>query len=1104
MKNIHSLIRWCALSLVLVLTACGGGSGGSDDGGGANSSAASSTSSTNTSVSSTDSSASSSENSTSGNNSSSVAESSASNSLASSASSTTQSSVESTSSSTASSVIAIPDTSSSSSAENSSNSSTANSSAESSVNNSEESSSSSNADSSISSSEENNSSSSEASSASSNEASSVNSSASSSDESSSSSDSESSSSSVESSSSSSSSEPSEDTTPDAFTFTAQLDVTPGVFATSEAITIAGINAPTTIEIIGGEYAIDDGLFTDVEGQITDGQTVRVRVLAAITGLTKTTATLFIGGIDSDFEVTTQVDITPDTFAFDAQIDVAFGALVESNSVTISGLDEAAVISITGGEYSIDGAGFTPEDSLIEAGQSVRLRLTAANTFGTTNTATLVVGDTSVDFTVTTIRDTLAPSAKVLFPFPVSMTTSTTLTVRGEAQDAENTPITAVTVDGVSATSNDGFATWQAQVPLSVGKRLLKVRTEDADGNSDPDAATITLSLGTAIENFQRVRGIEFDAENNRALVVDETLKVLVSVDLDTRGRIIISGATTGEGPAFSKPTSVAIDRANNRALVTDIGRKAIIAVDLTTGNRSTFSDSPLCFSSIKDKVPLAVAIDSANNRALAIDCFGISFGVAAIDLTTGERTQLDTGGKRIDNLTSIAVDNLNNRALLGDFGQIFIAGGVEQHSPRIIAVDFATGQRTVLSGKDGNSFVGGGDNDFDNPVSVSMDEDNNRVIVLDADINGVGAVFGVDLTTGFRKVLSGPRSGGGTTGSGDSFGDAVAVSLNSVNGNALVVSTSSDLITSVSLTNGFRTSITSASNTRLLESPTDLALDSTNQRVFTVDDFRKRTLAIDLRNAQTSIVSINGTDPRSIEFSLPLDVAFDSGKNRLLVSDPFEGLLAIDLASNSITNNRSIVSGSGPTLASPFSVAIDSDSNLAYVGNSNLSNARLFVVNLSTGNRTLVSDNSKGTGPALRAVTDVIVDKDNNRLIAINGRITDEFIFTVDLATGNRTILSGADVGEGIAFGIPTKLTLDAANNRVLVTDFSAKAVIAVDLTTGNRTEFSGPNTGTGPTLINPNGIVLTENNIALIIDAGVKQLFALDMITGERVMIGR
>ncbi len=1071
MKSIHSLIRWCVLSLVLVLAACGGGSGGNDDGGGANSSVASSVSSTNTSVSSTDSSASSSENNTSENNSSSVAESSASNSLASSASSTAQSAVESTSSSTASSVIAIPDTSSSSSAENSSADST-----ESSASSSDESSSNSSAESSASSSTESNASSSEESS---------------------------SNSSIESSSSSSSSEAS-DTTPDTFTFTALLDVTPGVFATSDAITITGINAPTTIEIIGGEYAIGDGLFTDVEGQITDGQSVRVRVLAATTGLTKTTATLFIGGIDSDFEVTTQVDTTPDAFTFDAQIDVAFGALVESNTVTISGLDEAAVISITGGEYSIDGAGFTPEDSVIEAGQSVRLRLTAANTFGTTNTATLVVGDTSVDFTVTTIRDTLAPSAKVLFPFPVSMTTSTTLTVRGEAQDAENTPITAVTVDGVAATSNDGFATWQAQVPLSVGKRLLKVRTEDADGNSDPEAATITVSSGTAIENFQRVRGIEFDAENNRALVVDETLKVLVSVDLDTRGRIIISGATTGEGPAFSKPTSVAIDRANNRALVTDIGRKAIIAVDLTTGNRSTFSDSPLCFSSIKDKVPLAVAIDSANNRALAIDCVGgVSFGVAAIDLTTGERTQLDTGGKRIDNLTSITVDNLNNRALLGDFGQIFIAGGVEQHSPRIIAVDFATGQRTVLSGKDGNSFVGGGDNDFDNPVSVTMDEDNNRVIVLDADINGVGAVFGVDLTTGFRKVLSGPRSGGSTTGSGDSFGDAVAVSLNSFNGNALVVSTASDVITSVSLTNGFRTSITSASNTRLLESPTDLALDSTNQRVFTVDDFRKRTLAIDLRNAQASIVSINGTAPGSIEFSLPLDVAVDSDNNRLLVSDPFEGLLAIDLA-GSITNNRSIISGSGPTLASPFSVAIDSDSNLAYVGNSNLSNARLFAVNLSTGNRTLVSDNSKGSGPALRAVTDVILDKDNNRLIAINGRITDEFVFTVDLATGNRTILSGVDVGEGIAFDLPTKLALDAANNRVLVTDFSGKAVIAVDLTTGNRTEFSGPNTGTGPALINPNGIVLTENNIALIIDAGVKQLFALDMITGERVMIGR
>ncbi len=885
----------------------------------------------------------------------------------------------------------------------------------------------------------------------------------------------------------------------------QHDVAPGAFITSEVISISGINTLAPVSIVGGEYSIDDAVFTDAAGNITDGQSVRVRVLAASAGLTTTRATLTIGDISSDFVVTTHADITPDEFAFDAQTDVAFATLIESNSVTISGIDEPVAISITGGEYSIGGAGFTPEEGVIEAGESVRVRATSASTFGTTTTATLIVGDASADFKVTTIKDTQAPRALVRFPFPVSMTSSNTLLVRGEAQDDENTPITSVTIEGVAATSNDGFATWQAQVPLSLGKTILKVSTQDADGNIDANAASFAVTTGVVMEDFQQARGIEFDAENNRALVVDQTAKVLVSVDLETRGRIILSGDTTGTGPAFSSPTSVALDRTNNRALVTDIGRKEIIAVDLATGNRSTFSASPSCsLGGIKDKVPLAVAIDEANNRALAIDCFGSQAAVAAIDLTTGERSRLDTGGKRIDNLTSIVVDSQNNRALLADFGQIVIVGGVEQNSPRIVAVDFATGQITVLSGKDGTRTIGAGQNVFSNPVSLSMDAANNRVIVLDENIDDKGAVFGVDLTTGFRSVLSGPRTGGGSTGSTASLADAIAVSLNSIDGRALVLKTTSDVIINVSLTNGNRTNISNQTNSTKFESPRGLALDG--QRVLTVDDIRGAMYSVN-SSAQTSFVSSNAFTSGIVDFGIPFDLALDQNNNRVLVADGSKGVLSVDLSVIDITRNRTLLSGAGagtgPTLTAATSIAIDSEENLAYVGTTQ-TNAKLFAVDMTTGNRTLLSDSTKGTGPTLRTVRAIVVDKDNNRLLAANDEFGGDFIFSVDFATGNRTIFSGAGVGSGIDFSVPSSMVLDIANNRLLVADQLAHAIIAVDLTTGDRTEFSGANTGSGPAIDQPTGIVLVPNDIALIMDAGVDQLFALDMLTGERVLIAR
>ena len=1092
MKHINALIRLCILSLVFVLTACGGGSGGSDDGGSANSSVASSTSSTNTSaVSSADSSASSSENNASENSSSSVTESSANSSVESSASSTAQSSVESTSSSTASSVIAIPDTSSSSSAESSSNSSSSNSeasssssNAESSTNSSAESSSSSNAESSSSSSEENISSSNAESSVSSMESSSSN------------------------SSESSSSEASEDTIPDAFAFAGQLDVTPGVFVMSEAITIAGINAPTAIEIIGGEYAIDDGLFTDAEGTITDGQTVRVRVLTADTGLTTTTATLTIGGISSHFDVTTQVDITPDAFAFEAQTDVALAALVESNSVTISGLDEPVMISITGGEYSIDGAGFTPEDGVIQAGENVRLRLEAADTFGTTKTATLLVGNTSADFIVTTIKDTLAPTAKVIFPLPVGTTTSNSLLVRGTASDAENNEITAVTIEGVPATSDDGFATWQAQVPLALGKTILDVTTQDINGNIDTNAARITMTSGTSVENFERPRAIEFDAENNRALVVDETLKALLSVDLDTGGRIMLSGAGTGEGTTFSKPTSVALDSDNHRALVTDIGRKAVIAVDLTTGDRSIFSASSDCvLSGLKDRVPLAVAMDKANNRALTLDCVSIAAAVMAIDLTTGESSRLDTGGARMENVTGIAVDSLNNRALVSAFGQSFFVGDVPQNTPSVLAIDFATGTRTVFSGDNGSRLVGAGQNDFENPVSISMDVAGNRAIVLDADTDGLGALFGVDLTTGFRTVLSGPRDGGGSTGTKDPFTEAISVAYNSLTGNNLVLDAARDLI--INVRNGFRFPIANRTNATLFETPNGLALDSDNNRVFTVDHTRGTLFSVDLNSAQIGIISSGAQTDDILDFDLPFNVAFDRDNNRILVPDVPEGLISVDLTVGDSTRNRSLLSGagagSGPTLDSPFSVALDTENNIAYVGTAVQADAKLFVVDTVTGARTLLSASTKGTGPTLRSVQSIILDKDNNRVLAANSNFSDGgFICAIDLTTGNRNIISGLGVGGGTPFGSVAYIASDTVNNRLLAADSKSNAIIAVDLTTGDRVEVSGPNTGSGPLFGSPSGIALGENNIVFVIDSGLDQLFAVDLISGERAMVAR
>jgi len=96
-----------------------------------------------------------------------------------------------------------------------------------------------------------------------------------------------------------------DTTPDAFSFTDQTGLPPNAEVQSNEITVAGINGPAPISVVGGAYSIDGGAFTATAGTVANGARVRVRVTASISYSTTVSATLTIGGVSDTFSVTTK-------------------------------------------------------------------------------------------------------------------------------------------------------------------------------------------------------------------------------------------------------------------------------------------------------------------------------------------------------------------------------------------------------------------------------------------------------------------------------------------------------------------------------------------------------------------------------------------------------------------------------------------------------------------------------------------------------------------------------------------------------------------------------------------------------------------------------
>jgi len=95
-----------------------------------------------------------------------------------------------------------------------------------------------------------------------------------------------------------------DTAPDAFALTAQTGVAPGAPVTSDSITVAGINAPAPIGMVGGEYSIAGLPFTAEPGSVVAGQSVQLRQTASTSGSTVRQAVLTVGGVQGVFSVTT--------------------------------------------------------------------------------------------------------------------------------------------------------------------------------------------------------------------------------------------------------------------------------------------------------------------------------------------------------------------------------------------------------------------------------------------------------------------------------------------------------------------------------------------------------------------------------------------------------------------------------------------------------------------------------------------------------------------------------------------------------------------------------------------------------------------------------
>ncbi|VUD41549.1 hypothetical protein TDB9533_00512 [Thalassocella blandensis] len=506
----------------------------------------------------------------------------------------------------------------------------------------------------------------------------------------------------------------QDVTPEEFSFTAQTGAELSTEYFSNTVTVTGITGDVDISVENGTYQINEAAATSEPGSISNGADLIVAGMSSSEFETTTTVTLTIGATSKAFDITTAaMDTTPEDFAFAVQTNATLETAYTSNLVTITGINAAAAISISGSaQYSIDEGDFTNEAGTIMNGQTVAIKATSATTNSTTSDFVLTVGGKNATFSITTIADSIPPTAAIVFPTKVSLTDGQTLTVRGTAEDLSGIESVMVTVmndeiqvSQVVATSFDdeGYARWTAEVTLdvdAVNTVTVSVTDKATNTNSDADSVAVTHSLDYFALDFP---------EGSEAGMYE--------VDSD----------------------NLILDKANSRLLFSDqIATDNIVAIDMATSVRTVFLPEQSGFDYL-------FGMEIVGNELFAVNGLGGSGEIFKTNLSAPSVEIVSDINNENSN-----VDIVSPRSLKwNEVSELLYV--VDHEGKTLYSVDPISGDRMLVSGE--NRPVDG-ENPLSFPLSLALDHSDAEIAyVLDLLPDDTNKLLQINLTSGVRTTL---------------------------------------------------------------------------------------------------------------------------------------------------------------------------------------------------------------------------------------------------------------------------------------------------------------------------------------------------------------
>jgi hypothetical protein len=695
-----------------------------------------------------------------------------------------------------------------------------------------------------------------------------------------------------------------------------------------------------------------------------------------------------------------------------------------------------------------------------------------------------------------------PQAAIVFPTPVSYTDASTVTVRGIASGLA--PLQGVTVNGVAATSATAFATWSATVPVALGNNAVTVGVTDAAGVTNPTAAT--AAIANRGPPLLQSGGTDYDPTSDSVVIVDVEANRVVGYRLsDGIGRVISQDSQAAD-PTDTILSDLVVDAPNNRALAIDWAQDAIVAIDLTSGARTTLSTwNGTAATSLT--IGNGIAYDAVGNRVFvsAAQSPGNTHAIIAVNLLNGSRAVVSnatTGtGPAFTHPGAMVYDAANTRLLVSA-----TTGG----NNAILQVNIANGDRVVFSQSPGS----GTGPAIPFPSGFQLDAANARLYVADASINP--ALFRVDLATGNREQI-----GGAGTGSG------AALSL--LGGGLALKSSTGQLL--APLRNGEVQSVNATSFARTvfvnprvgggtdMDRPFTVRAEQTSGTITSLlfaEPDGQRLMRLSLANSTASIVSGGGVGTgaaldRFIDF-VPDTRSVAPGSSVLaLLSSPANDLVSIDLA----TGNRTFVIPLGPN-QQLRNLQLDAGANRVLFTNLDFGGSAhgLYAADISTGVVTPISTNAGvGSGAAFTGPSHVVLEPEVNPTRALVVELNPGAFNQVNLANGERSPFIPVNGNPSLPLLGP--IFFDRANSQIYGLNLYPAHLFVSRITAGggetSRAFLSGRNPsnnltrGTGPVVDFGTGLAVdTLRNVAFIGESTMGAIMAIDLVSGDRVIVAR